>query len=92
VGFEDPGDPELFEREVVRCASLLVRRVRAGASCTLRMRGVDYPVLHGAGLDEALRALALVEVSVSRETAPPPRGGVSRETVAQERSAHLGAP
>jgi uncharacterized protein (DUF58 family) len=80
VRFEDPGDPELFEREVSRCASLLVQRVGRGASARLLLRGQLFAVSPGAGLDEALTALALVDGPVSRETVAAAPPSVSRET------------
>jgi uncharacterized protein (DUF58 family) len=66
--FEDPADPALFERELSRCASLLVQRVGRGVGTVLLFRGGALSVGPGAGLDEALGALARAQVNVSRET------------------------
>ncbi len=62
---------DAFEREVSRCASLLVHGVSEGRSFALECRGVRMPVSPGAGLDEALRFLALASPDVSRETSAP---------------------
>lgn len=78
--FEEPADPLLFEREVSRCASVLLRRAGQGSAATLVLRGRSYEVSPGAGLDAALTALALVEGPVSRETVAADALHVSRET------------
>jgi uncharacterized protein (DUF58 family) len=83
VLFEDPSDAELFERELVRCASLLVHRAGQGESGALLFRGERHAVTPGAGLDEALAVLARAERTVSRETRPGPTPSVSRETTAR---------
>lgn len=87
VRFEDPSDPELFEQELSRCASILVHRVGLGLSATLTFRGERFPVGPGAGLDEALRTLALASGPVSRETGTRPPASVSRETTATRAAA-----
>ncbi len=86
VRFDDPRDPMLFERELSRCATALVQRVGQGGSATLLFRGERLAVSPGAGLDEALRALALAEGPVSRETTGGDVGSVSRETPAPPRT------
>lgn len=86
--FEDPSDVALFERELRRCASLLMHRAGRGMASVLLWRGERFAVGPGAGLDEALSVLARAQPIVSRETlapgAPPsasPTGPfVSRET------------
>lgn len=69
-----------FEAEVSRCASLLVRAVGQGGSLTLSFRGRRFLATPGAGLDEALRELALAAPTVSRETPFERTPLVSRET------------
>ncbi len=90
VGFEEFPDSVPFEREIVRCASLLVDRVRAGVPCVLRLRGSDFLVGPGGGLDEALSALAVLERGVSRETDRPLPASVSSETPERPTIRHAG--
>ncbi len=77
---QDPGPG--FEEEVTRCASLLVHGVGRGLSLSFVYRGGAFAVSPGAGLDAALRELALAQPIVSRETivSPGPGRSVSRET------------
>jgi uncharacterized protein (DUF58 family) len=88
IVFEDPSDAALFERELSRCASLLVHRAGRGVASVLLWRGERLAVGPGAGLDEALAVLARAQPIVSRETVPVAGAGgattgapgVSRET------------
>jgi uncharacterized protein (DUF58 family) len=90
IVFEDPLDAALFERELTRCASLLVHRAGEGSSCSLLFRGDRLPVTPGSGLDEALSALARALPTVSRETPPPGAPSVSRETIDARRAERAG--
>jgi uncharacterized protein (DUF58 family) len=83
VFFEDPNDPELFERELTRCASLLVHRTGAGAPTVLAFRGERLAVGPGVGLDQALSVLARAQPIVSRETVSVGGTG-ARESVSRE--------